>query len=223
MESSNTPSPNNGNQSSQGFWTVPRVLLMLLAFGAAIVIGVSLTSTKTPEGPAPGSTKKDKEENKENLEAKAISLPAELRNASLQTVDGKSLKLSDYSNKVVIVNLWATWCGPCRVEMPELVKLSKEYKARGLEVIGLTTQQNDPSVANIKSFARSQNVDYDIVWDDGSFAGPLVEAVHGRGVIPQSFLISRDGKVLMHFEGFSPTLTPTQMRRAVEAALSDKS
>jgi thiol-disulfide isomerase/thioredoxin len=205
---------------------------MLLAFGAAIVIGVSLTSPKKPTEDTSGSTAGNQPVNpvgrpdtsgEDRTQRKAVALPAELRNASLQTVDGKSLKLSDYSNKAVIVNLWATWCGPCRIEMPELVKLSKEYKARGLEVIGLTTQQNDPDVGSIKSFARSQNVDYDIVWDDGSFTGPLVEAVHGHGVIPQSFLISRDGKVLVHFEGFSPISTPTQMRRAVEAALSDKS
>jgi len=69
---------------------------------------------------------------------------------------------------------------------------------------------------------RAQNIDYQIIWDEGSFSGSLVEAVHGHGVIPQSFVISRDGRILKHFEGFSPTTTPPAMRQAVEEALSDQ-
>ena len=152
-----------------------------------------------------------------------VPLPAGLRDTQLHTLDGQPLKLSDYADKVVVVNIWATWCGPCRTEMPDLVKLNGEYKAQGLVVIGLATKQNeqgDPE--HVKAFVRAQNIDYRIVWDDGSFSGSLVEAVHGRGVIPQSFVISRDGRIVKHFEGFSPTSTPPAMRQAVEQALSDK-
>jgi thiol-disulfide isomerase/thioredoxin len=192
--------------------------------GLAAALGVSSCSSndESSNRTAGVTNNSPRKANPSTPVADSIALPKGLRDAKLRTVDGTSLKLSDYSDKVVIVNLWATWCGPCRIEMPELVKLSKEYKERGLEVIGLTTQQNDPDVDTIRTFVRSQNVDYHIVWDDGSFTAPLVQSVNGHGVIPQSFIISRDGRILKHFEGFSQYSTPTQMRQVIEAALSEK-
>jgi glutathione peroxidase-family protein len=149
-----------------------------------------------------------------------VELSQELRDTSVKTLNGGSLKLSDYDNKVLVVNLWATWCGPCRQEMPDLVKLNKEYKSRGLVVLGLATTYNERNDAeHVKEFVKSQNVDYQILWDDGALAGPLVQSVNGRGVIPQSFVISRDGKVLKHFTGFNALSTPTLMRQAIEEAL----
>jgi thiol-disulfide isomerase/thioredoxin len=153
-----------------------------------------------------------------------VALSQEIRETKVKTLDGGSLKLSDYDNKVVVVNIWATWCGPCRQEMPDLVKLNQEYKSRGLVVLGLATTYNerdDPE--HVKQFIKAQNVDYKILWDDGALAGPLVQSVNGRSVIPQSFVISRDGKIVKHFSGFNALSTPTLMRQAVEEALNDKS
>jgi thiol-disulfide isomerase/thioredoxin len=150
-------------------------------------------------------------------------LPPGLRDTQLQTLDGESLKLSDFADKVLIVNIWATWCGPCRQEMPELVKMSNEYKARGLVVLGLATTYNEHNdQAHVKEYVQSQNVPYKIIWDDGTLAAPLVQAVGGRSVIPQSFVISRDGRIVKHFQGFSPLDTPPRMRKAIEEALNEK-
>ena len=69
---------------------------------------------------------------------------------------------------------------------------------------------------------KQNNIPYQIIWDDGTLAGPLVEAVQGRSVIPQSFVISRDGNIVRHFTGFNVSSTPQQMRQAVEDALGAK-
>ncbi len=152
-----------------------------------------------------------------------VSLPPDVREAKLQTLDGSSLKLSDYADKVVVLNLWATWCGPCRQEMPELVKMSNEYKARGLVVLGVATTYNEhDDQAHVKEFVKSQSVPYKIIWDDGTLAGPLVQAVQGKSVIPQSFVVSRDGRIVKHFTGFSAYSTPQLMRQAIEEALNNK-
>jgi thiol-disulfide isomerase/thioredoxin len=152
-----------------------------------------------------------------------VALPAQLRETSVQTLDGDSLKLSDFSDKVVVLNIWATWCGPCRMEMPELVKMSNEYKARGLVVLGLATTYNEHNdQQKVKDYVKNQSVPYPIIWDDGTLAGPLVEAVQGRSVIPQSFVISRDGNIVKHFTGFNVSQTPQLMRQAIEQALGDK-
>lgn len=155
--------------------------------------------------------------------AAAVPLADSIRQTKVKTIDGGSLKLADFKNKVVVVNLWATWCGPCRMEMPDLVKLNNEYKSRGLVVIGVATTYNErDNLDGVKEFVKAQKVDYKVLWDDGTLAQPLVQSVNGRNNIPQSFVISRDGKITRHFTGFSPVSTPTLMRQAVEDALSDK-
>jgi thiol-disulfide isomerase/thioredoxin len=210
----------------ESFWTGGRVAITVIIAGLAIWYGVArhgsknvppTTGVNTPAtGPPSG--------NNPAGPAAFVAVPAALREAPLQTLDGKSLKLSDFADKVVVVNIWATWCGPCRMEMPELIKMSNEYKARGLVVLGLTTTYNEErgGQQGVIDYVKEHNVPYQIIWDDGSLAIPLVQAVQGRSVIPQSFVISRDGKIVKHFSGFDAYRTPQMMRQAIEDALGDK-
>jgi thiol-disulfide isomerase/thioredoxin len=137
----------------------------------------------------------------------------------LSLLDGKTIKLSDFAGKVVVLNFWATWCGPCRAEMPELIRLYSDYKNRGVEVIGVASKQNDASLDEVKKFVRQMNVNYKIVYEDGSFAPPLLQAIHARGVIPQSVILSRTGQVIEHKQGYNPAMTPAQLRDVIEQAL----
>jgi peroxiredoxin len=213
-------------KENDAFWTPGRVAITLivgvLVVGYAISRwtsggnvtntggGVSRTTNRpvaTSGGPAPAF----------------VPLPQGLRDTAVKTIDGESLKLSDYADKVVVLNIWATWCGPCRLEMPELVKISNEYKTRGLVVLGVATtynERNDPE--HVKDFVKAQNIPYKIIWDDGTLAAPLVEAVQARSVIPQSFVISRDGRIVKHFSGFNVYQTPQLMRQAIEDSLNNK-
>jgi thiol-disulfide isomerase/thioredoxin len=226
-------SPAKDGRGKNGFWTAPRVLLTLVAVGLLSALGLSSCNsndsptnapanrvTTAPPMNPPAVTSAPPER---GALPTAVVLPQNLRDTNLQTLDGASLKLADFADKVVIVNIWATWCGPCRQEMPELVKISNEYKSRGLVVLGLATTYNEHNdQAHVKDFIRAQNINYRIVWDDGTMAAPLVQLVKGKSVIPQSFVISRDGRILNHFEGFSPYSDPQLMRMAVEEALSEK-
>ncbi len=221
----NFPSKSTGVK--QPFWTPWRLVLSLISVGLLAALGLSsCNSTEVSNNAAANrSTTAPPPKTVPPMASNAAppTLPQELRDTKVETLDGDSLKLSDYANKVIVVNIWATWCGPCRLEMPELVKMNNEYKARGLVVLGLATtynEHNDP--AHVKDYIRSQNVNYKIVWDNGSLAALLVQIVNGRSVIPQSFVISRDGRIVKHFEGFSPLSTPQLMRQAIEDALNDK-
>ena len=220
---SNEVSSNEHDKSS--FWTPGRVAITLIA--GVLIVGYAINrwssgpkvATTTPTVSRPGNTSATNPAPPPAF----VTLPAELRDTSVHTIDGESLKLSDYADKVVVVNIWATWCGPCRLEMPELVKISNEYKARGLVVLGLATtynEQNDPE--RVKNYVKAQNVPYKIIWDDGTLSGPLVQAVQARSVIPQSFVISRDGRIVKHFSGFNVYQTPQLMRQAIEESLNDK-
>jgi thiol-disulfide isomerase/thioredoxin len=213
-----------------GFWTPLRVVLTCVVAG--LVTGIGLVSCSNDSQPGSASDRPMTTASPSTAAAPntvppriagPVALTSEIRDKEVKTLDGDSLKLSDYDNKVVVLNIWATWCGPCRLEMPDLVKLSKEYKSRGLIVLGLATTYNERQGQEyVKEFVKSQNVTYKILWDDGSLAQPLVQIVNGRGVIPQSFVISRDGRIVKHFQGFSVQSTPVLMRQAVEEALNDK-
>lgn len=224
MKSEVNESVKSGAVGRQNFWTLMRVLLTLVTVGLLVALGLSSCNSSGPEKNPTASPNAPAAPPAKNAPAAGfITLSPDLRDLKLQTVDGESLRLSDYRDNVLVVNIWATWCGPCRTEMPDLVKLGHEYKSRGVVVLGLATtynEQNDP--ARVKNFVRAQSIDYKIVWDDGSLTGPLVQSVNGHGVIPQSFVITRDGRITKHFEGFSPLSTPTLMRQAVEEALNDK-
>ena len=233
----NPEPPNNSSNSKQAFWTPMRIVAVFIIIGAAIAIwlsgrgssdqanraGAGVTSTNpgaTTVNPGPRSPN-TVATNAAPPAATALSLTEDIRQTKVKTLDGGSLKLADYKNKVIVLNIWATWCGPCRLEMPELIKMSNEYKSRGLVVLGLASAFRETE-AQVKEYVQSQKVPYKVLWDGGTLEAPLVELVQGQSVIPQSFVISRDGKIIKHFQGFNAMSTPTLMRQAVEEALDDK-
>ncbi len=218
---------------SSGFFTPMRIVTVcaVAAIGIAIWISSSKTSQQPNDATGAASSNSQGISNPATTAPNAAAPPVvaavplsdTIRQTKVKTIDGGSLKLADFKNKVVVVNLWATWCGPCRMEMPDLVKLNNEYKARGLVVIGVATTYNErDNLDGVKEFVKTQKIDYKVLWDDGTLAQPLVQSVNGRNNIPQSFVISRDGKITKHFTGFSSVSTPTLMRQAVEDALADK-
>ena len=195
------------------FWTPLRVVATLIVLGMLAAFGVSScnsndpVSTRKPTPSAPGN------------EASAM-LPAVVLDTEMKSANGDDpIKLSNYSGKVLLVNLWATWCGPCRRETPELVKLHQEYHDRGLQIVGLSTEDPIASQQSVQEFVRSYGVDYQVGWATREVALALMRG--GRGSIPQSFIVTRDGRVAKHFIGFDPRSTPSQLRKAVEDALSD--
>ncbi len=208
----------------KGFWTPVRlaatfaVFALITAFmlpGCGSSTDIARPNTTNANAPVASSNSATAPP------ASAKPLEPALLNTELKDLEGKSFKLSDYSGKVLIVNMWATWCGPCRQEMPELVQLHKDYKSKGLEVVGLATAQNDPDLEAVKDFIKEQKVDYKVVYDNGMLASALTQMTNARSVIPQNFIISRDGRIVGHFQGFSPIATPPKLRDAVEKALGE--
>lgn len=213
-------------EGKSSFWTPGRVAITLIV--GVLVVGYAISRWSSGENVANTNPTVNTTGNQPVAKTIApppvvVPLPQGLRETPVQTIDGESIKLSDYADKVVVLNIWATWCGPCRLEMPELVKISNDYKTRGLVVLGVATtynEQNDPE--RVKNFIKTQNIPYKIIWDDGTLSAPLVQAVQARSVIPQSFVIDRGGRIVKHFSGFSVTQTPQFMRQAIEDALNDK-
>jgi len=109
---------------------------------------------------------------------------------SLASLDGKTLKLSDFHGKAVLLNFWATWCEPCKIEMPWFVELQKKYEAQGFTVLGVA--MDDASPSDIADFAKKMGVNYPIVIGKEAVG----DQYGGIPYLPSTFYIGRDGKVV---------------------------
>ncbi len=119
---------------------------------------------------------------------------------TLTTTDGKSLKLSDYKGKGVIINFWATWCPPCRAEIPDMVELQKEYESKGFSFIGIAVGDEEEKV---KAFVVAQKMNYPVAMGTRELAmsyGKFTEEGMIRG-IPTSFIINGKGEIVGYFVG----------------------
>jgi peroxiredoxin len=109
---------------------------------------------------------------------------------TLQSLDGKTVHLSDYRGKAVLLNFWATWCAPCKIEMPWFVELQKQYGPEGLQIVGVA--MDDASPKEIGDFAKEMGVNYPVLIGKEAVG----DAYGGVQFLPESFYIDRNGKVL---------------------------
>ncbi len=109
---------------------------------------------------------------------------------TLQSLEGKTVHLSDFRGKAVLLNFWATWCQPCKIEMPWFVELQKQYGPEGLQVVGVA--MDDASPADIGKFAKELGVNYPVLIGKEAVG----DAYGGVQFLPATFYIGRDGKVV---------------------------
>jgi thiol-disulfide isomerase/thioredoxin len=115
---------------------------------------------------------------------------------TLTDLDGKNVSLSDYKGRPVLVNFWATWCGPCKVEMPWFEEFQKQYGAQGFQILGLTDDV-DAGKDTITKVAHRIGVSYPILLTDGK----VQKAYGGFDVLPVSFYVNRNGVVVEETAG----------------------
>jgi thiol-disulfide isomerase/thioredoxin len=118
---------------------------------------------------------------------------------SLTTLEGKKVSLSDYKGKAVLVNFWATWCGPCKVEMPWFEEFQKQYGGQGLVILGLVADA-DAGKDEITKVAQKSGVTYPILIADDK----VEKAYGGVDVLPMSFYVDRNGVVVEETAGLGP-------------------
>ncbi|MGH2829436.1 MAG: TlpA family protein disulfide reductase [Actinomycetota bacterium] len=126
-----------------------------------------------------------------------------------EEIRGGRLALSDYRGKVVVVNLWASWCAPCRLEQPVFERLWREYKARGVQFLGINIR--DQKVAAL-AFLDEFTVTYPSFYDRDAF---LVSKL-GAQVLPTTYIIAVSGRIFFRFTG---TVDEPLLRTAIDAAL----
>lgn len=131
---------------------------------------------------------------------------------ALPLVGGDTLRLADLSGRVVVLNLWATWCAPCVRELPDLARLHHAFAGRGLTVLGVAEAQSDP--AAIRAYAQRFSIPYPLAFPDTA----LPPSYGPRNVWPSTFVIDRRGGVRLYLQG--PT-TYDELAPLVEAVLDE--
>lgn len=116
----------------------------------------------------------------------------------LKDVEGKTVKSTDFAGKVVVLDFWATWCGPCRMEIPGFVELQNEHTGAGLVVIGVSL--DDDATGVVKPFMKKMGINYPVVMGDER----MTDVFGGIEGIPTTFIIDRSGRIVTKHVGSAP-------------------
>lgn len=120
------------------------------------------------------------------------------RGVQLSTLDGTTTSLDAYAGKVIILDFWATWCPPCKKEIPGYISLYNRYKDKGLVIIGVTFESGSPT--EIRQFAQQMGINYPLVLGNRD----IMMAYGGITGYPTTYVIDRSGKIHQRYEGYRP-------------------
>ncbi len=165
-------------------WRATKHLFCLLAASVVALAGCTKSASKE-EGAA---------EPTPSLSAPAQAAPA----WELRSVEGRLVKSTEFQGKVVILDFWATWCPPCRKEIPGFVELQKEYRDKGLVVVGVSLDEGSPEA--VKAFIGQFGINYPIVMGTPE----VVAAFGGVEGIPTTFILDRQGNIAGKHVGYAP-------------------
>jgi len=175
-------------------------------FGSALIFNACGTNTDASSDAAPS------ESATMGTAGSADRSPDAMPDFELVDLDGKTIHLSDYAGKAVFVNFWATWCPPCRAELPDLVAIQNAYGGEQFTIIGISLDQTGS--AGVKNFAQNNRLNYpivmgnmDVVADYGNFRG-----------IPSSFLLDRRHEKVKSYTG---PVTREQLARDIKELVGD--
>jgi thiol-disulfide isomerase/thioredoxin len=173
------------------------------------------------QDPAPPDDEADIPENDYTTKLNGKAAP----NFTLQDLDGKKISLANYKGHPLVVDFWATWCGPCQIEIPWFEKLHDEYAGQGLEILGVSADdldKDDPAKLftekrDISDFVSKMHMNYPVLID----AESIEDAWGGLDALPATFFIDRNGKVVASTVGLAPREEiEANIRKAIQSGAS---
>jgi thiol-disulfide isomerase/thioredoxin len=201
-----------------------KVVLVLLLVGAFALPTFSQSGRRTTtarSAPAPPVQPPANPEPEINAKPVVTSgpllfLPSSLLEREINALDNGTFRFDDFHGKVVVINIWASWCGPCRREVPEYERVRKSYEGREVEFMGLTTEDPLVAAARVKKFVRDVGFNFRIGWADRETECILM---NGRNSIPQTLVIDGEGRVVEHWTGYIPRKSGDKLKQIIEHVL----
>jgi len=132
-------------------------------------------------------------------------------NFALKDLNGNTIQLSDLRGKAVVLNFWATWCPPCKAEIPSFIELQKKYGPQGLQIVGISMDDGGKGV--VVPFARDMGINYKVLLGNSEVG----DMYGGIQALPTTFYIGRDGKVLEYVPGL---ISHYEVEQNIKAALA---
>jgi cytochrome c biogenesis protein CcmG/thiol:disulfide interchange protein DsbE len=148
-----------------------------------------------------------------------FSLPESIRERPMKSLDGSSFRFADFEGKVIVINFWASWCGPCRSEIPDYERVRKAYADREVEFVGLTTEDPRTSSDRVNRFLRDVRFGFRLGWADRDTTRTLM---NGRRGIPQTIVIDGNGRIVDHWTGYSPRRSREKLTETIDQALKSR-
>ncbi|MEJ7860627.1 MAG: TlpA disulfide reductase family protein [Pyrinomonadaceae bacterium] len=195
--------------------TIWFILLFVVSFNLNGCTNSASTQKSSVENTGSPSSNESKTETKINNFPPA---PVAVTTADIRALDESTFKIEDKKGKILLLNLWATWCGPCRAEMPELVAMQEKYKDQNFEIIGLNSDDESPE--EIKAFVETMKLNYTIAWSDPKLIGELFKLSKANSAIPQTFLIDREGHLRGVFVGGGAKVV-NQLKELVDKTVNE--
>lgn len=156
-------------------------------------------------------------------DSKFPMLVPSIANADIELIDGTKFKIGDRKGKVLMLNLWGVWCGPCRIEMPHLVEMQDKFRDQGFQVIGLNIGDEDlqpDTTDRIQKFAAEMKLNYELARIDNNLTNEFNKVARFDGV-PISMLIDREGRLRGVFAGAGPKVI-SRMKEVVPQVIEGK-
>ena len=166
-----------------------KILLIVVGVVLLFVVGI-IAIDGQPEVEKPSRASQDLSDDEKISTAKAPEF-------TLSDTNGDSLSLSDYKGRVVIINFWATWCAPCREEIPGFIKLQEKYNGE-LAILGISVDQDGPRV--VPPFMERYGINYPVLYADGE----IIRNYGGISGVPTTFLLDRNLVVQRYYVGYRP-------------------
>ena len=213
-----------------GRWSMLHVIMrrlpLLLFLAAALASNVATQSgrrtnssaSSTPPAPIqpPLTPEPEIRRNDPPALTALLTLPENIWERQIKALDNTNFKLAEFQGKVIVINVWASWCGPCRREVPEYEKVRKEFVDRDVVFVGLTPEDPRYESAHAKRFARELNFGFRLGYADAQIARTLMS---GQGTIPQTLVINPEGRIVSHWDGYSAGRNGARLKQTIEQAL----
>lgn len=198
-------------------------LLPLLLLASLCAVSVSAQSGRrnanpTPVAPIQPDLNPEPEPARRIPVTELLFLPEVALDTEIKGFDHTTFRLADFHGKVMVLNLWASWCGPCKREVPEYERVRKEFADRDVVFIALTAENPETSGEKVQKFLAEVKFGFRLGWASRELASYLM---NGKGGIPQTMVIDSTGRVLKHWTGYAFRQSGARLRTLINEALKE--